>query len=486
MFFTFIKHDWLSFRRSPTWGQGAAQTFLLGLLGLYFLITFLGLALYIPTLIDVYHPDTPTMDVVNQYLIYYLLGDLAFRFFMQKFPSMNIGHYLTQNIQKSTICRYLCIRSIVSFFNISPLFFLIPFYLVTVASITGISWLIMAVLLVLFNHFLAFYIDKSLNSKTSISFALIVIIVIAAMLDYKGYFSLGEIFQPIFEYIYQHPIGLVMLSAMAAVVSWMVYTLFRSNAYLDLEESAVEVSSLEFGIFDQFGPRLSGLMQQEAKLIWRNKRPRTFVLMSLFFLLYPLYFLTQGLDMLNNYYILILVGLLLTGAFSLNYGQLLLSWNSSHFDFILAQNIRIKDFLESKFWLLVLSNIVLFVLSLPYVFFFPKMFVVNSVMFFFNTGCTIFGYIFLNINNAKKIDLSKGGTFNHEGIGAAHYLMMLPLMIAPILIYALFAFFDLGILGLCAIALVGVIGIIFRKPILLRAEKKLIEKKYHLSEGFRK
>ena len=97
--------------------------------GLYFLVSFLSLAFYAPTLIEEYYPDTPIMDVVNKYLIYYLLSDLVTRFFLQKFPSMKIGHYLTLNIQKSTICKYLCIRSIFSFFNVAPLFFLIPFSL---------------------------------------------------------------------------------------------------------------------------------------------------------------------------------------------------------------------------------------------------------------------------------------------------------------------------------------------------------------------
>jgi len=397
---------------------------------------------------------------------------------------------LTQNIQKSTICRYLCVRSIFSFFNLLPLFFLIPFYFIVLApelgSVAGFLWLLMAFLLVLFNHFLSFYIDKSLNTKTSISVVLIAIIAITGMLDYKGVFSLGATFQQIFEWLYQHPIGLVILLLLSIAVSLVVYKLFRSNAYLDLEESDDEVSSLEFGIFDQFGPRLSGLMQQEAKLIWRNKRPRTYVFVSFIFLLYPLYFLTQSADMLDSYGFLIMIGLIMTGAFSLNYGQLLLSWNSSHFDFILAQNIRIKDFLESKYWLLVLSNVIFYIFSLPYVFFFPKMFVVNTVMFFFNTGFTIFAYIFLNINNAKKIDLAKGGAFNHEGIGAAHYLLMMPLIFAPMIVYGIFWAFGLPIVGLGVIALVGILGIIFRKPILHKAEEKLIGNKYILGAGFRK
>ena len=118
-----------------------------------------------------------------------------------------------------------------------------------------------------------------------------------------------------------------------------------------------------------------------------------------------------------------------------------------------------------------MSNVALYILSLPYVFFFPKMLLVNTVMFFFNTGFTIFGYLYLNINSAKKIDISKGAMFNHEGFGAAHYLIMMPLILAPILIYLLFWYFNLPLLGLFAIALLGITGIVFRKSILNNAEK---------------
>ena len=215
-------------------------------------------------------------------------------------------------------------------------------------AVAGFLWLLMAILLVVFNHFLSFYIDMTLASKAPISFVLIGILAISAMLDYNGYFSLGAIFRPFFEYTYQHLVGLLILFAVVCGVYMLVYKLFRSNAYLDLEESSNQVSSLEFGIFDQFGPRLSGLMQQEAKLIWRNKRPKAFIFISLIFLLYPLLFLSKGDGILDSDFMLIAMGLIITGAFSLNYGQLLLSWNSNHFDFILAQNIRIRDFFGIK------------------------------------------------------------------------------------------------------------------------------------------
>lgn len=226
----------------------------------------------------------------------------------------------------------------------------------------------------------------SLASKAPISFVLIGILAISAMLDYNGYFSLGEIFRPIFEYTYQHLVGLLILFAVVCGVYMLVYKLFLSNAYLDLEESSNQVSSLKFGIFDQFGPRLSGLMQQEATLIWRNKRPKAFIFTSIIFLLYPLSFLSKGDGILDSDFILIAMGLIITGAFSLNYEQLLLSWNSNHFDFILAQNIRISNFLESKCLILAISNVALYILSLPYVFFFPKMFLVNTVIFFLQYG----------------------------------------------------------------------------------------------------
>ena len=59
------------------------------------------------------------------------------------------------------------------------------------------------------------------------------------------------------------------------------------------------------------------------------------------------------------------------------------------------------------------------------------------------------------------MDLNKGAMFNYEGVGAAQFLMIIPMMVAPYLIYLPFAILFNFYAGLAALSTVGIIGIIF-------------------------
>ena len=64
--------------------------------------------------------------------------------------------------------------------------------------------------------------------------------------------------------------------------------------------------------------------------------------------------------------------------------------------------------------------------------------------------------------------------------------MMLPLILAPMLIYGIFYAVGFELIGLLMIAVLGILGILFRNPLLEIAERKLIANKYKLGTSFRK
>ncbi|MCP3931325.1 MAG: hypothetical protein GY705_19745 [Bacteroidetes bacterium] len=449
----------------------------------------IGLGFLGGTLIEEYFPDANPVAVVNTYLIYYILIDILIRGVLQKFPAIQLQKYLGLNIRKAQIAQYLCFKSLISFFNIAPLFFILPFCFSVIFPELGvpggIHWLIMMFLIIMINHFLSFYIDRQFKKSGYISLLILSVILLSLLFDFQNYFSLSVVFAPVFSFLHQYFLGLLGLLALMVLLAYACYKLLMANAYIELSSmNERKYSDTNFAVFRRFGGSLGRLMQLEAKLIWRNKRSRTYLWLSLAFILYPLFYISD--DSFNSTAALLIMGLLLTGAFSLNYGQLLLSWNSGHFDFILAQNIRIRDYLEAKFVLLAMSNLILYILSLAYCFFFPRMFLVNTVMFLFNTGFTIFAYMFFSMSTAKKIDIGKGAVFNYEGFGAAHYLIILPLMFLPVIVYGIFRIFDLRLIGLLFVGLVGLVGILLWKYLLLRAEKKFYKNKYRISTNFKK
>jgi hypothetical protein len=180
------------------------------------------------------------------------------------------------------------------------------------------------------------------------------------------------------------------------------------------------------------------------------------------------------------------VGMFITGAFMINYGQLLYSWQGGHFDFTFTRPISVRQFIESKYWLLCTSTFVAFVLTLPYAYFGWHIILAHLVMMLFNMGINVFIIMNLAMWGPQKIDLKKGSTFNYEGVGAAQWIMAIPILVAPYIIYVPFKFIFSTEVGLLAVGVTGVIGIALRPYLIQLTTQRFTSKKYEIAAGFRK
>ena len=274
--------------------------------------------------------------------------------------------------------------------------------------------------------------------------------------------------------------------ALLVLVYRLLANLLISHTHLeDLGGSSGETVSggLEFSALDRFG-RLGELIRLEMLQVWRNKRARLFLFMSLLFVLYPLIFIGEETFEVPGFPIII--GLITTGGFTLNYGQLLLSWNSTHFDFILSNNISIKEFFRAKYYLLAGSALLLCSLAIPYALVSIEFALVVLTMGLFNAGCTVYVYMFFSNFNSKRIDPNAGGMFNMEGFGGGHYLIMFPILILPMAIYLPFYFLGYANLGVFVLAMVGLLGILLRENIIGLAVSQFKGRKYIIAADFRK
>ena len=97
---------------------------ILVLFGLYFAVCFLLGGIFAFKIIQKLFPEQDPLVLVNSFLLYAIIGDLIFRYLMQKLPVMNIKPLLTLSIKKSKIVHFILIKSSFSFFNIIGCFFI--------------------------------------------------------------------------------------------------------------------------------------------------------------------------------------------------------------------------------------------------------------------------------------------------------------------------------------------------------------------------
>jgi hypothetical protein len=306
--------------------------------------------------------------------------------------------------------------------------------------------------------------------------------------SYMGWFNLGEIMKPVFDLSISTPIPVIVLAILFVASYWLCFKYHFNNAYLEdlSSEENVRFTDQSIGFFSRFG--LAGEMANlEWKLIIRHKKSRTYLMLSGFFLLYGLIFYTNPVYASDEGIstIFIFVGVFITGIFMIQYGQLFLSWNSGNFDFFLNRRGGVEELIRGKYLLFISVSVVCFLASVPYVYFGWQILAVHFATFLFNVGILVHAIIYLALWKPKPMDLNKGAMFNYEGVGAAQWLMVIPMMVLPYLIYLPFSFLVSDYAGLIALSVCGILGIIFFKPLAKLNVQRVMQNKYEISSSFR-
>jgi len=365
----FIHLEWKQYFRSSYWQKSIALNILLIFLALYFMVSFLvmGIALY-PMLRDLF-PDQDPLIIVNAYLFYYILGDVILRFFFQKLPVMSVKPLLTLPVKRSKVVHYVLRKSALSFFNFLPLFAFVPFsimLLINDYSVIGVlAWLFSLVVVTLIINFLNFIIE-SFSSETELSF--LPLILFAGGLFALNHFNIISISGGIangMQAIYENPIFILIPLIILIGLYLFNHKLLSQKLYLDsslkTEAEVANASSMEWT--KRFGD-IAPFMQLDLKLIWRNKRTKSSVWMLVLGLLCGLIFYPQPTYQ-NMPWFFAFIGIFVTGIFLINFGQFIPAWDSGYYRMLMSQNIKYKQYLQSKFTLMTLSVIILFVLSIP-------------------------------------------------------------------------------------------------------------------------
>lgn len=482
------KHRLLSVRRSSFWQKSRILNVVIIVLLVYLALNFVAIGFAVDLILTEQFPDVNPVQKFTEYLFYYLLLDLLVRFLMQELPVVTIAPYLHLPIRKSKIFHYLLTKSTLSFLNYFPLLIIIPFFLKAVvgsyAPAGYLAWLLAIVLLIFFNNYLTFSIKKVFAVRPVFSLLFLGLIGTVIYLDQTGRLGASQFFADQFMLVIESPVLILIPLLLLAAAYYVSYILLENNAYIE-EKSGGYGNASESGILSSFGEKgtINSLILVELRLIMRNTRPKTMAITSSLLLFYGLLFYNQ-IDTLG-WGFMIFAGVFVTGSFMINLGQLVFAWNSSFFDLLLTQQLSTRDYLMSKYRLYTIVNILCYFLTLPYIFFGIEILYINTAVALFNIGGNSFIIFLMNTGSTKRVDLTKGAFFNYEGFGASQFLLAIPILIAPILIYAPFGFFEYRILGVVVLGLIGLSGIIFRNHFIDYVANKMMKRKYKMAEGFR-
>ncbi|WP_425635789.1 DUF5687 family protein [Algoriphagus yeomjeoni] len=491
MLFELVRLEFLKSFRSTSFAKSVMVAIFLGFLAIMLLGYLLMAGIFLSRILGEIAEGQDPIEVLNSGLIFFFLVEFMYRYFLQKLPVIELESLLHLPISKKKIMHMLLGRSFFSPLSIIALILFSPFAFTEISMQYGvqgaISWLGTILFISWTLHWFMLWFKQRFEDSLIGVVIVFVILLLGGGSTYMGWFNLGEIVAPFFTLAMGSFLPLAIMLVLCFVGYYMAFSYYLNNAYLEdlAKEEEVRFVNQSVGFFSRFG--MAGeLADLEWKLIIRHKKSRTFLMLSAFFLLYGTIFYDNPAykdGPMQN--IFIFVGIFITGIFMIQYGQLFLSWNSGYFDFFLNRKDGIKNLVRGKYLLLLSISLLCFLLSIPYVYFGWSFLLIHLATFLFNAGVMIHLIIYLALWKPKPMDLNKGAMFNYEGVGAAQFLMIIPMMVAPYVIYLPFAMFFNFYAGLAALSTVGVIGIIFFNKLSTININRVLANRYEISSSFR-
>jgi hypothetical protein len=483
----FLSLEWKQFRRASYFQKGIAIKILLFLAVIYFggIAIFMGGLMFF--ILKKTIPEVDPIVTVNNFLIYWVLANLAIRFFMQQLPVMNIKPLMIIPIKRNIVIHYLLGKTTISFFNFISLFIFLPFSVVLLIKgyppVNVIFWFLSLMCINMAINFANFLINKN----NPVFYTIVSVLIVFIGFEYYEIFKISEPIGFVFNALYNNP----YLSAIPLLLMIGLYKVnfdfIRKGFYLDdaVSKKAEKINETDLTWMNRFGS-IAPFLKNDIKLISRNARPKQVLMMSFFFLFYCLFFFTQEMYIEKMPYLLAFASIFITGGFLLSYGQLVPSWDSEYYKLLMSQNIPYRQYLESKWYLMVFAVAISFILSTPYLYFGLDIYLMIAAGALFNIGLNTFITLFGGALNRVPIELNtKAKAFsNTNGFNPTQLLIALPKMLLPILIFFIPYQFISFNAGLITLALTGILGIVFKNFFLNKIEDIYQKGKYKTIAAF--
>lgn len=482
----FLMLEWKAFFRSASFAKGVALKILMIFGAIYFALMFIALGVLAYHGLKEFYPDP--LVIVNKYLIYYLIFDLIIRLMLQKIPVMDIRPMLTLPIKSSTIVNFSLGKTYFSFFNFLHAFFFIPFSVVLLIEgydvLSVILWFFSIVALLYISNFL----NILLNNKDKLFILFFVLVMALGTAQYYNVFDLtvytGSFFQGLYDKNWMIAIPVLVL----IMLYFVTFNYLKSNLYLDAGlASKHDIAKTENLVWlNQFGV-MGTFLKNDIKLIKRNKRSKTTILMSVLFLFYGFLFFTGGIESYNNPAMHMFAGVFVSGGFLITFGQFVPSWDSSYYALMMTQNVSYRDYLNSKWWLMVTATGVTAIIASFYLYFGLHIYLMILAGAIYNIGVNSSLVLLGGAFTKTPIDLSsaKGAFGDKKAFNVKTLLISIPQLLGPMAFYALGYYLISPNAGLLFVVLAGILGLAFKNKafdMIVRIYKK---EKYATLESYK-
>ena len=460
----FLKLNWKEFNRSKSLGgKTVAKVFKwFGIVYVAILSLAWGIILSWPKEEDVMAPFL----YINKQLIYGLVYLVVMRYFIQSLPVLNIKPLLLTPLLKKKIVRYVVLKTVPTYFNILPLFFLIPFSISLsqndeFSALGLIFWNINLVGLIYLTNFFNFL----LNNKRNLIYVLGAFLALIKALDYYSIVDFTIYSEKFFYFFYKTPYVALFTWVLVFWLYNYVSTFFYNGLYIDkgIKSKVKEANLEDYSWLDSLG-KTAVFIKNDLRLLKRSKRAKMAVYMGIGLLFYGLIF--QSSEELLGSTFTFFGYLFSTGGFLFMFGSFVPSWDSQYYPLMMTQNIEYKEYLNSKWSLMIIGTIISTILAS----FIYSFFGINAVFAVlagsaYNMG--INGYLTLWAGAYTKTPIDLNSSSNAFGdkkaLNAKTILVGIPQMLVPILVYFFGNLYYDHMTACLLVAGLGFLGI-FLKP----------------------
>jgi len=489
MLFTLLNHGWLSFWRSKTLSRSLATTIFTWIMMGFLLLYVLGFGIMLEKIITKVATDKDPIEFLNGLLLFYWLGELLFRIIIQKNVAFKVQYYLTQRVPSNILSHFMLIKSWQNLFFLITVLLFAPFAFTNVAiaygTASGLFWLLFLGAISFVLHHFVIAINQIAKGRILLPLIIGLFLIGLIYLQTTGLINLTFLTEQLMAYVFKVP--LILLAPLVLGAALYFYDLKLIQGNLSLDSLPERITAAGDGIsswvayLNSFGI-IGQLMALELRLIWRSKRTRVIIISGLVLSLYFIYFL---LKVENSPFVGVFM-LIVTGGLMINYAQLLFSWESSYFDFLMTRNFSPKMYLTSKFVLLFCFN-TLSMIIVSGIIVYINMTLLKDLLVWYLINCGVFIYIFIGgtMLGPKRLDVNARAMFNYEGMNVFNFLIAIPYVLFPGAISYLFKSFLGDNWRDLILFVVGLMGIVFYQRILGFLAEKFKKRKHKILYSFR-